>query len=117
MTHNRIFIAPLQSGSGTKLKVLNAMSMQMPILTTSIGAEGIELENGVNALIADDAESFANNIKRLEQNPSMATRLGEAARETIKEKYDWECIFQTTQSLYPSLAHGPVQTREPYRYS
>jgi len=103
MIRPNIFIAPLLSGSGTKIKVLNAMAMGIPVITTSIGIEGIEAVPGEDVLIADDAHAFAERIMELWQNPEKGERIGEQGRRLIREKYDWNIVFRRMETLYYSV--------------
>ncbi len=99
-----VYIAPIKSGSGTKLKVLNALSMAKPVVTTSIGAEGIEVKNGEHLLIADDPKVFAEKTIELLRNPELAMKLGRNGRRLTVEKYDWEIIGQKMLRVYKELA-------------
>ena len=100
MQRNNIFIAPLRSGSGTKIKVLNAMAMGMPVVTTSIGAEGIEAKAGVDIIIADEPLDFANQISILFKDKDLCKKLGQNARNTVKKKYDWPIILKNMDRLF-----------------
>ncbi len=96
----KICIAPLKSGSGTRLKILEYMAMGKPVVSTSKGAEGLEVESYKNILIADNPHDFANKIIWLIGNPKEAKILGEGARELVKEKYDWIKIIKGVKSFY-----------------
>jgi sugar transferase (PEP-CTERM/EpsH1 system associated) len=95
-----VFVAPILSGGGTKLKVLNAMAMAKPVVTTSVGAEGIEAQNGVHLIIADDPAEFAEKTVYLLKNPGIARKIGENARSLILEKYDWKVIGPKMIKIY-----------------
>ncbi len=95
-----VFIAPMLSGGGTKLKVLNAMSMGKVVVTTPVGAEGIEAEHGKEIIIADDSRSFANAVIDLLNEPNRVKRIGIRARKIIMNKYDWEKIGHLQNILY-----------------
>jgi len=95
-----VYIAPIKSGGGTKLKVLNAMSMGKAVVTTSVGVEGIEAVNNENILIADNPETFAKKVTELLKNPKRAEDIGRKARKLIVEKYDWEIIGKRMNRLY-----------------
>ena len=89
---NSIAIVPLLSGSGTRLKILEAMSFGNPVISTTIGIEGIEVENGKSAIIADEAADFAQAIINLCQAPDQIESLRAKAYQLIQEKYDWQVI-------------------------
>lgn len=82
-----IVAAPLDVGSGTKLKILQAMSMGKAVVTTAIGAEGLHLTHGVNAIVADGSSDFAEHLARLLQSPAERARLGAAARAHVVEHF------------------------------
>ncbi len=103
---NAVFIAPIKSGGGTKIKVLNAMSMGKAVVTTSVGAEGIEAESGKEIIIEDDSESFAGAVIDLLGDPNRVKGLGSNARKLILDKYDWERIGYLQNTLYHELISG-----------
>ncbi len=90
----RVFVAPLRYGAGVKGKVLEAMSSGIPVVTTSIGAEGIELESGVNAFVADTPEAFVEAIRALYGDHELWERVRRRARETIEHHYS-DSAFQS----------------------
>jgi glycosyltransferase involved in cell wall biosynthesis len=88
----RLCIAPLLHGAGTRLKILEAASMRVPVVSTSIGCEGLEMVDGETLLIADGADSFANAIVRVFNDTELADRLANQARQLVEARYDWEII-------------------------
>jgi len=95
-----IAIAPLFQGSGTRLKILEYFSCGLPVVSTSIGAEGLDVKNGVNILIEDDMDKFATKIVDLLMNKELSIRLGKAAREFVIKKYDWRIIGKQLHAIY-----------------
>ncbi len=89
-----VVAAPLEVGSGTKLKLLQAMSMGKAIVTTAIGAEGLRLTDGAEAIIAE-APDFARHLARLLQSPQERARLGTAARAHAVEHFSLEALQRT----------------------
>lgn len=89
-----VAIVPLLSGSGTRLKILEAMSMGNPVVSTTKGAEGIEFENGRHLLIADDAGHFAEQIKQLLTSRNLFLHLQREGADLVHRKYDWRTIGQ-----------------------
>jgi glycosyltransferase involved in cell wall biosynthesis len=98
-----VYVVPLRAGSGTRLKVLEAMALGKAIVTTHIGSEGIALRDGESALYADDAESFARAVLDLFDNPGRANQLGVAARACAEAHYGWEAIGSDLLALYDRL--------------
>lgn len=95
-----IYVVPLRAGSGTRLKVLEAMALGKAIVTTRIGSEGIRLEAGRDALFADDAAEFANAVVRLLDRPDEVVRLGAAARDAAERHYGWDAIGRSMLPIY-----------------
>ncbi len=87
-----VFVVPLRSGSGVRVKILNAMSMGLPIVSTSIGAEGIDAVDGKHLVIADDCREFAKAVHTLLANRAIACNLGENARGLVENRYSWDMI-------------------------
>lgn len=84
-----VFLAPIAYGTGIKTKILEAMAIGVPIVTNSIGNEGIGLENGKEAFVSDDPAILAENVCRLLDNRSIATRMAAAAQRRAVEAFDW----------------------------
>ena len=95
-----VFVAPILSGGGTRLKLLEAMAAGKAIVTTSIGAEGIEGENNIHFLLADSNKEFANSTVRLLENETLRILLGKNAREKAMLKYDWKKICNKLNQIY-----------------
>jgi glycosyltransferase involved in cell wall biosynthesis len=96
-------VVPLRSAGGTRLKILEAMAMERPVISTRIGAEGLEVSPGKDILIADDAERFANHIDLLLKSPEASNCLGRAGRRLVTEKYDWRVCLNGFERLYDTL--------------
>lgn len=89
-----LFLSPIAYGSGIKTKILEAMAMGMPIVTNSVGAEGINIVNGENAIVSDNMEKLANEVERLLDNSEECARIGLNAMKTVEENYQWEEIWK-----------------------
>ncbi len=98
-----VFIAPIRSGSGTKIKVLNAMAQGKAVVATSIALEGIEVTDGVNAYTADHPEIFAQRVLELLDHPERALQMGQEARTLIEHKYSWTVIARDIEQLYAMI--------------
>jgi polysaccharide biosynthesis protein PslH len=96
---SRVFICPLLSGAGTKLKLSEAMSHGLPIVTTSVGASGMPLEDGESALVADGSEHFTTAVLRITQDPALAGRLAAEAARVYREHYSRESIYQRIDEM------------------
>ena len=95
---NDVFVAPLVSGGGIKIKVLEAMGRGAAVVTTSIGAEGID-ESGRACALADSAEDFAERILQLVDEPAERQRLGAAAHAWIRERFGWDAIVRDLTAI------------------
>lgn len=95
-----VLVVPLLSGSGTKLKVIEGLGMGMPIVTTSIGAEGIDVQPGRDIEIANSADHFAKLVINLLKNQTKRDQIKKNARKIATEKYDWNIIGELLKSAY-----------------
>lgn len=95
-----VFVAPIRIGSGTKIKILNAMAQAKPVVATTTAAEGIDVTPEENILITDDPEEFAKKILYLLKNEEMRRKMGEKARELIVRKYSWDVISEDIYRTY-----------------
>jgi sugar transferase (PEP-CTERM/EpsH1 system associated) len=98
-----VVICPLRLGSGTRLKILEAMAMGKAVVSTTLGAEGLDVIAGHHLLIADDAESFAAQIRRLLDSPDLAARIGAAARKRVVTLYSWRSSAERLSDFYGEL--------------
>jgi glycosyltransferase involved in cell wall biosynthesis len=98
-----VFIVPLRIGGGTKLKVLDALANGKAVVTTSIGAEGIDIKHNKHVIIADSPEDFSIAVLRLISNRNLRIKLGRAGREVVLSKYQWASIAKKLSGFYKSL--------------
>jgi glycosyltransferase involved in cell wall biosynthesis len=94
-----VFVVPLRIGSGTRLKILEAMAMGKAIVSTSIGCEGIGATHEKNILIADSPADFARCVIRIFNDKALRDDLGIAARKFVEENYSWEHIGQRLNTI------------------
>ena len=104
IAESEIFIVPLRIGGGTRLKILEAMAMGKPVISTSIGAEGLDVEDGRNILLADMPEDFNRHIIELFQNNEKRSKLAKAGRKLVEEKYDWSKIAKELERAWRKVA-------------
>jgi polysaccharide biosynthesis protein PslH len=97
------FIVPLHAGGGMRVKILDAWSWGLPIVATTIGAEGVAYRDGENLLLANTEETFAQAVVRLLREPELAARLGAAGRRTVETHYDWRCIYHAWNAIYGTV--------------
>lgn len=100
------FIVPLHAGGGMRVKIIDAWSWGLPIISTTIGAEGIDISPPKDILIADSAADFAEAVLRVLNNPDLARNLGNAGRETVLEKYNWKTVYSKWEAIYGGETAG-----------
>ncbi len=100
------YVVPLRVGGGTRLKILDALSMGKAIVTTSVGCEGLDVEHGRHLLIADEPEGFARAVVQVMRDPGLARSLGAAGRQLVQQKYEWAIIARELDSVYESCLAG-----------
>lgn len=99
----KISIVPLRSGGGTRLKILESMALGRPVVSTTIGAEGLAVTDHENIIIADTPLQFAEGVIRLLLDKEMRRYLSCNARTMVEERYDWQDISQKLITLYKKL--------------
>ena len=98
-----VFVVPLRIGSGTRLKILEALAMGKAVVSTTVGAEGLNLVDGEEILIADEPIAFAEAVLRLLTDASLRRKIGENGRARVERDYDWRRIGEKLYRLYESL--------------
>jgi glycosyltransferase involved in cell wall biosynthesis len=99
-------VVPLRLGGGTRLKIVEAMAMGKAIVSTSLGAEGIEAVPGRDILIEDEPAAFADAVSRLLAEPNLAARIGQSARRQAIERYAWSATAQVLEGFYRRILGG-----------
>ena len=93
-------VVPLRLGGGTRLKIVEAMAMGKAIVSTTLGAEGIEAVAGRDILLEDEPGAFAEAVNRLLVEPDLAARIGRSARQLAMERYGWSEAARTLEGFY-----------------
>jgi polysaccharide biosynthesis protein PslH len=99
-------VTPLLSGSGTRLKVLEALAAGRAVVSTSTGAEGIEVESGRHLLVADGGEAFADATLRVLEDADLRAGLAREGRELVEERYDWRVLGDRFAEVLASVVQG-----------
>jgi glycosyltransferase involved in cell wall biosynthesis len=101
-------VVPLKAGGGTRIKIYEAMAMGVPVVSTTIGAEGLDVNHGTDILLADDAKTFAQALVELAQSPELRQKISSTGRQLVAGRYSWLaaansfmqlCSSRTSQSL------------------
>jgi polysaccharide biosynthesis protein PslH len=96
-------VVPLRLGGGTRLKIVEAMAMGKAIVSTTLGAEGIEAIPGRDILVEDQPLAFADAVNRLLAEPNLAGRIGRSARRLAVERYSWGEAARTLEGFYRQI--------------
>lgn len=100
-----IYIVPLRIGSGTRLKILEAMATGLPIISTRIGAEGFDVRDQQEMVLADSPEAWVESVLRLLDDQKRRAEMGAAAHE-FALRYDWRTIIPLMKEVYSNLLDG-----------
>jgi len=97
------FVIPLRGGSGTKIRILTAMSMMIPVVATSKAAEGLDVAPDENILIGDTPDLFANQTEKILTDQKLNQNLAIGGRKLVEEKYSWRIIADGLGEIYESI--------------
>ena len=103
LAETAVFIVPVRAAGGMRVKIPDAWCWGMPIVSTTIGAEGIDLENGNQALIADTPETMARAVVRILQNPDFGESLRQNGRRWVEAQYNWRQVYPRWNEIYDNL--------------
>jgi glycosyltransferase involved in cell wall biosynthesis len=99
------YVVPMRIGGGVRLKLLEALALEAPVVSTSMGAEGAAgLHGGEHCLLADDPAEFASAVLRLLGDPVLGQRLGAAGRALVRARYDWSAIVPRLEVVYDQIS-------------
>lgn len=97
-------VVPLRAGGGTRLKILEAMALGRPIVSTSVGCEGIEVSDGINIMIADTAEAFVEKVMQMLGDPVLRDNIRSQARKLVEDKYGWNQLADKMTSILEQVS-------------
>jgi glycosyltransferase involved in cell wall biosynthesis len=111
LSQTAAFIVPVRAAGGMRVKIVDGWCWGVPIVSTSVGAEGIVVRDGENVLIADARDAFAQAVVRLLQDPALGASFRENGRHWVEERYDWRRIYPRWDDVYrrllaPAHIHG-----------
>lgn len=111
LRRSAVMVVPLHSGSGMRVKILEAFARGIPVVSTTIGVEGINARPGEHLLVADEPAAFARAVARLLADRAEAARLADNARRLVEATYDWRTALAPLDRLYPveaAVSHEQV---------
>ena len=103
-------VIPIRVGGGTRIKILESWALGRAVVTTTLGCEGLEVTDGVNALVRDEPEQFAAAVAEVLDKPDLRDRLGRAGRDTVEKKYAWSQVGASIRQHYAALIKGGSPT-------
>jgi len=101
---SKVCIVPLRIGGGTRLKIYEAMAARIPVVSTSIGAEGLPVSNEENIVLADDPRQFARACLELLANSDKRRRLAGQAWDLVASRYSWKQAAECLERILESAA-------------
>jgi glycosyltransferase involved in cell wall biosynthesis len=102
------YIVPIRIGGGTRLKIYEAMAMEMPIVSTTIGAEGLPVKDAEELLLADEPLDFAPAVVRVLKDKPFARQLGKRAARVVRERFGWDKVSAT----FAELCEGALRIKD-----
>jgi glycosyltransferase involved in cell wall biosynthesis len=100
-----LLIVPILTGSGMRMKILDAAAMGVPFITTSVGVEGLDFLHNDSCIIANNPEDIANAINKLIADNTKMKALADNAQEIFKKKYSVEALSEIRNNIYKKLAN------------
>jgi glycosyltransferase involved in cell wall biosynthesis len=112
-----VYVVPLRAGGGTRLKIFEALALEKAVVSTTVGAEGLALVPGREAIVADDPDEFARAVVSLLRDPGRREALGLAGRRLVESRYTWTRVAGEFEALCAEAVarHGRSPRREPPR--
>jgi polysaccharide biosynthesis protein PslH len=104
-------VVPLRVGGGSRLKILEAMAAGVPVVSTRLGAEGIEARDGAEIMLAETAADFREALSRLASDEGLRRAIAAAAREFVRSRYDWSSVGAGLLKIYEGLLAGGAEAR------
>ncbi len=99
-----VFVVPLLSGGGMRVKILDAWMWGLPVVSTTVGAEGIDVHDGSDIILADRPDEFAEAVIRLLTLPEERDRIGTAGRAVVEARYDASTVYAKLEHVYPQMS-------------
>jgi polysaccharide biosynthesis protein PslH len=99
-----LMVIPVRAGGGMRVRILEAFARAMPVVTTTVGLEGIDARPGTDVLVADARADFANSVISLLQDKVLSDKLASNGRRLIEDKYDWQVVLSDLDKTYERLA-------------
>jgi glycosyltransferase involved in cell wall biosynthesis len=106
-----VYVVPLRQGGGTRLKILEAMAMEVPVISTSLGCEGLGLTHKENILIADQPEEYNQSKELIHRDLDLYKSIAASGRAKVINEYDWKNITSVQENFYQAVINVSNQHR------
>lgn len=100
-----VLVTPIRGPGGTRLKILEAMASSLPVVTTTVGAEGLGVKNGKEALVEDNLEDLVASTVKILRDPILAQKLGASGWDFVRKNYTWDISAQKLSRIYEEIVH------------
>ena len=97
-------VIPVRAGGGMRVRILEAFARAIPVVTTTVGLEGIQAQPGKDVLVEDNPVEFARSVIELLQNKQLQDQLSRNGRKLVEDKYDWQVVLENLDQIYKSLS-------------
>jgi glycosyltransferase involved in cell wall biosynthesis len=101
-----VTVVPVRAGGGMRVRILEAFARAAPVVTTTVGLEGIDACPGEDVLVADSPEEFAGSVIKLMQDKELQQKLSTNGRRLVEEKYDWQVVLGELDRVYQGLTES-----------
>jgi glycosyltransferase involved in cell wall biosynthesis len=108
LAETAVFVVPLHAAGGMRVKIVDAWCWGMPIVSTTIGAEGIAVRGGENILIADAPDRFAGSVVQVLDDPALQAQLRAQGRRWVEAQYDWRRVYEAWDDVYARLIEASL---------
>ena len=103
-----LMVIPVRAGGGMRVRILEAFARAIPVVTTTVGLEGIQAQPGKDVIVEDNPVEFARSVIELLQNKDLQERLSRNGRQLVEYKYDWQVVLENLDQTYKKLATSPL---------
>jgi len=100
-----VLVTPIRGPGGTRLKILEAMASALPVVTTTVGAEGLGVSSGKEALITDNLDDLVKSAVEVLRSPAVAKKLGESGRAFVEKNYTWDVSAEKLDRIYGEIVN------------
>lgn len=107
-----VYVVPVRIGGGSRLKILEAMAMGRPVVSTTVGAEGLDVVHDQHVLLADDPKTFADSVLRLLGDPEMCKKLAANGRSLVEQNYGWDALAKR----FGDFMYKVIESRPTHAY-